>query len=56
MYVLGNSSQASLQASASRLSRRGLAELGGSEPSDVAPIFQNEPSEIFSHEVHEMPG
>jgi hypothetical protein len=56
MYVLGNSSQASLQASASRLSRRGLVELGGSEPSDVAPVFQSEPSEIFSHQVHEMPG
>jgi hypothetical protein len=55
MYVLGNSSQASLQASASRLSRRGLAEMDGSEHRDVAPIFQSEPSEIFSHDVYEMP-
>ncbi len=54
MYVLGNSSQASLQASASRLSRRGLAELDGSGHRDVAPIVQSAPAELFSHEVYEM--
>jgi hypothetical protein len=60
-YVLGNTSATSLEASASRLSRRGLAELDGSEyPKEeeisVSPLVQTEAAEISGSQIFEMPG
>jgi hypothetical protein len=59
-YVLGNTSTASLTASASRLFGKGLVELDGSglvgneEDPGVPPIVQLEAAELQSHEIYEM--